>query len=177
MVGARLPGPATGKAFTIWRLGLWLVLLLAAFGCMQYMQHAQRVWLHFNGSAAVDVQNHAALRTMLAWDVAYFVVSFLIIVLCAGGILRQAWARMPLRWLLLLQAIWMLVSALLLWRQWHAWQQLQAASSVSAAALAQGEKGILLALAFKLVAVPLLLWLAWRLGHPSVRAQFLRRRW
>jgi hypothetical protein len=34
----------------------------------------------------------------------------------------------------------------------------------------------LLALAMKAVAVPVLLWLAWRLGRPDVRARFMRRR-
>jgi hypothetical protein len=30
-------------------------------------------------------------------------------------------------------------------------------------------------LALKAVAIPLLLWLAWQLGRPAVRAQFRRR--
>lgn len=165
-----------GRGFAFWRLGLWVVLLLATFGCMQYLRHAQRVWPHYSGISATDLQHHAALGTMLAWDVAYFVISFAIIVLCAGGILRQPWARTPLRAVLLLQAAWMFVSGIMLWRQWHAWQQLQSSSGATADMLAQGGKGIMLALAFKLLAIPLLLWLAWRLGRPAVRAQFARRR-
>lgn len=169
-------GANAGRGFAFWRLGLWVVLLLATFGCMQYLRHVQRVWPYYSGISATDIQHHAALGTMLAWDVAYFVISFAIIVLCAGGILRQPWARRPLRAVLGLQAAWMLVSGVMLWRQWLAWQQLQSSSGVSAEALAQADKGIMLALGFKLLAVPLLLWLAWRLGQPVVRAQFVRRR-
>ena len=36
-------------------------------------------------------------------------------------------------------------------------------------------RSIQLALAFKAIALPVVLWLAWRLGQPAVRAQFRSR--
>lgn len=166
---------AGSSRFAFWRLGLWLVLLLAAFGCLQYLGHARLLWpaLH---AMAMDAADRAALRTMLAWDVAYFVLSFVVIVLCAGGILRQAWARMPLRVCLAVLALWMLASAGWLLYQWHAWRQAQQAAGVAFDVLQQARRGVFMGVGLKLVAVPLLSWLAWRLGHPAVRAQFHHRR-
>ena len=168
-VGARAPG------FSLWRIGLWLVLLLAAFGCLQYLLHAQQVWVVLGGDPLIDPANRSALRGLLAWDVAYFVASFALIVGCAGGILRQAWARPALRVALSMLALWFMASAAMLYQQWHAWHQLQSAVDGAADVLQRDARQVRMALSFKLVAVPLLLWLVWRLGTPAVRAQFRRR--
>lgn len=171
---ARTGVPAAG--FSLWRIGLWLVLLLAAFGCLQYLWHAQQVWTLLGADPLIDPTRRSALHGLLAWDAAYFLASFALIVGCAGGILRQAWARPALRVALTLLALWFLVSAAMLYQQWQAWHQLQTAVDGSAALLQRDGRRVQMALAFKLVAAPLLLWLVWRLGRPTVRAQFLRRR-
>jgi hypothetical protein len=41
--------------------------------------------------------------------------------------------------------------------------------------IARAERTWQVGLALKAVAIPLLLWLAWQLGRPAVRAQFRRR--
>ena len=43
-------------------------------------------------------------------------------------------------------------------------------------AMAHMHRSFLIAVAIKFVGVPVLLWLAWWLGRPSVRAQFRSRR-
>src|SRR6185503_4029605 len=70
------------------------MLLLAAFGSVQYLGHAQLLWAH---RAGLSPDDGAALQRMLAWDIGYLLAAFALIVLCAGCILRQAWARAAAR--------------------------------------------------------------------------------
>lgn len=167
----------------LWRIVLWLILLLAAFGCLQYVHHAQQVWAHLQALAPGDAQGASALHGMLAWDLAYLLAAFALIVLCAGCILRQAWARAPLRVACGVLALWALVSGGMMLAQWPQFHR------ASAEALAQlGHDEILrnaviharrvyrITLGLKAVMVPVLLWLAWRLGTPAVRMQFRHRR-
>ena len=168
------------RGFAVWRVLLWLLLLLAAFGCVQYLSHAQWLW---GMRANVPPGQQGAWQRMLAWDVAYFVGAFALIVLCAGCILRQAWARVPLRVAAALLALWALVSGGLMLSQWL---QLERSSTDAIAHLASNDqlriailharRSFRIALALKLAAIPALLWLAWRLGMPAVRAEFHRRR-
>jgi len=139
-----------------WRVGLWIVLLLAAFGAVQYLRYG--AWLYLGGAFAV-------------------------IVLCAGGVLRQAWARQPLRLALLLVALWALASGGLMLAQWGQFDQARARALAQPqlaapllAMLEQIRRTWLLGLAFKALLLPLALWLAWRLGRPAVAAQFRARR-
>lgn len=165
----------TYPRFAWWRLGLWVILLLAAFGAMQYGVHGQRVWSVL-GSATLDAEGRAALHAMLAWDAAYFIAAAALVVFCAAGILRQGWVRPVLRVALGLLAAGLLVSGVLLYRHWLDWNG-QAHGMVDAAALvAQEARRVHLSLAFDAVGIVVLCWLVWRLGQPAVRAQFRRRR-
>lgn len=173
----RSPGAAVTAAasrFAFWRLGLWLVLLLAAFGAMQYGVHAYKVWSVL-AATVTDAEGRQALHTMLAWDTAYFVVAAAMVVLCAAGILRQGWARPALRASFLALSLWLAVNGVLLYRQWTAWLALQAGVAEAAALVQQQARQVHLALGFDVVAVVVLLGLAWRLGRPEVAAQFRRR--
>lgn len=177
-------GDARSPGFTVWRMALWLLLLLAAFGCLQYVHHAQQVWMLLHGLAPGDARI-ASLRGQLAWDAAYLLAAFALIVLCAGGILQQAWSLRPLQVAAVVLAAWSALSGLWLFQQWHAFVR-----SAGDMAAAQGPQATValqvlldpmrrsyhMGLALKAAAVPLLLWLAWRLGRPQVRAQFHRRR-
>jgi hypothetical protein len=163
------------REFAVWRLALWLILLLAAFGVLQYQQHMQRIWVYLHASPAPGPADASILHGLLAWDMAYLLAGCLLIVLCAACILRQAWARTSLRVVLVLLALWMIVSGVLLLRQWQMFEQLPAVPG-SAPLKQQAQRGIALALGFKLAAIAVLGWLAWRLGHPQVRAQFHTRR-
>ena len=142
--------------FATWAIAPWMLLLFAALGCVQYLQHA---------------------------EYAYLLAAMAVIVVSAGCILRQAWARPSMRTLALLLALWALVTGVLMLRQWGdfetARQQAMAQPQLGQVALwliARARRTWLVALALKAAAIPLLLWLAWVLGTPAARAQFRRRR-
>ena len=142
--------------FAVWAIVPWMLLLFAALGCVQYLQHA---------------------------EYAYLLAAMVVIVVSAGCILRQAWARPSMRVLAVLLALWAVVTGVLMLRQWgdfeHARQHAMAQPQLGQIALwmiARAQRVWLIALAVKAAAIPLLLWLAWVLGGPAARAQFRRRR-
>ena len=146
---------SSAHGFAPWMIGLWVVLLLAAIGCVQYLQHG---------------------------DYAYLLAGLVVIVVCVGGILRQAWARPVLRALAVLLALWSLVSGVLMLQhvgdfaraRQHALSQPQLAD-MALWLIARAQRTWQVGIALKALAVPLLLWLAWRLGRPGVRVQFRTR--
>lgn len=147
--------PASTRRFSAWAVGPWVLLLFAAMGFVQYLRHAEYV---------------------------YLVAALLVIVACAGCILRQAWARPTMQLLAVLLAVWALASGVLMLQQWgdfdtarqHALAQPQL-SDVALWMIARAERTWQVGLALKAAAIPLLLWLAWQLGRPAVRAQFRPR--
>ena len=153
-----LPAPAetTSRRFSAWLVSLWVLLLFAALGAVQYLQHG---------------------------EYPYLVAALLVIVVCAGCILRQAWARPALQVLAIVLAAWALLSGALMLRQWgdfaiarqHAMAQPQL-GEVALWMIARAQRTWQVALALKVLAIPLLLWLAWQLGLPDVRARFRHRR-
>lgn len=180
-VAMRAEPIAHGRAFAVWRVVVWLLLLLAALGCVQYFSHAELLWTQ----RQVLASNHeasAALHVMLAWDISYLLAACVLIVLCAGCILRQAWARPALRVAAALLALWMLASGGAMLVQWPAFEhastdalgQLHGDAALQQA-LVHARHTYLAALVLKAVAVPVLLWLSWSLGRAGVRAQFRRR--
>jgi hypothetical protein len=146
---------AAARRFSIWPIGVWMVLLFAAMGSVQYLQHA---------------------------EYAYLLAALLIIAVCAGCILRQSWARPIMQVLAVLLALWALVSGVLMLQQWgdfetarqHA-QALPQLGDVALWMIARAQRTWQVGLALKAIAMPLLLWLAWQLGRPAVRVQFKRR--
>lgn len=172
------------NGFALWRIVVWLILLLAAYGCLQYLLHAEQIWGVLGKLPAENTGDIAQLHKMLAWDVGYFVIAFALIVICAGVILRQAWARPALQAAAILLALgWGLAGGLMLLSQWREFSQgveltnAQAPlDEASTMALAHVRRSFLIALATKAVAMPVLLWLAWCLGRPQVRAGFRKLR-
>ncbi|MEO8809631.1 MAG: hypothetical protein ABI386_05250 [Rhodanobacter sp.] len=181
-VAVRAEPMARGRGFAAWRVLVWLLLLLAAFGCVQYVNHAQLLWTQWH-ALAPDAPANAVLRGMFAWDIAYLLAALVLIVLCAGCILRQAWSRQALRVVVVMLALWMLVSLAILLMQWPGFERASTEAMghldgdvALQQALRHARDTYLLALVLKALAVPVLLWLSWRLGMPSVRAQFRPRR-
>ena len=174
--------PVQPRGLTIWRVLVWMLLLFAALGCLQYVRHAQLVWGQLQALAPAQPDAVTALRGMLAWDIGYLLAAFALIVICAGCILRQAWARPVMRVACCLLALWALVSGGLLLAQWSSFDhasteaiaQLQSDAALQQALL-HARRSYVIALVLKAVAVPVLLWLAWQLGMPAVRAQFRSR--
>jgi hypothetical protein len=146
---------AVTPRFGAWRVGAWIVLLLAAMGGVLYLRQG---------------------------DYPYLVGAFVVIVTCAGCILRQPWARQGLRVVALLLVLWALASGGLMLAQWGQFAQARADALAQPQAqilllmIEQARRSYLLGLVLKTLLVPLLLWLAWQLGRPAVRAQFLLRR-
>lgn len=171
-----VPVPDPRRRFAVWRLALWLVLLLAAFGALQYVQHARMIYDQLPMMAAAHQASRSALQTMLVWDLTYLVAATVLVVLCAAAILRQAWSRVPLRVALTLLAFWMLASGVMMLRQWHAIPPLPSnVPDVIALRLAQMRRAVELSLVFKALTVLLSGWLVWQLGKVSVQAQFRAR--
>jgi len=146
----------SARRFSVWTIGVWILLLFTAMGSVQYLQHA---------------------------EYAYLAAALLVIVVCAGCILRQAWARPAMQVLAVLLALWALLTGVLMLRQWddfetarqHALAQPQL-GEVALWMIARAQRTWQVGLALKAVAIPLLLWLAWQLGRPTVRVQFKRWR-
>ena len=164
--------PRRSSGFAWWRMLTWLLLLLAAFGGVQYIHHAQQIWGALHNVPADDATSAGALHGMLNWDLVYLGAALVVIVACAGCILRQAWARSVLRVIALILCVWVAYRGVLLWHQWNVLGQL---SGANVAALTDLKRVLLISLALHAVAVPVLLWLAWQLGQPAVRLQFRPR--
>lgn len=169
----------------LWRVLVWMLLLVSAFGSLQYVKHMQNVWGQLRDNASLQPAELDALHGMLGWDAGYLLVVFVLIVICAGCIMRQAWARPCMRVAAVLLAVWLLITGYLQLRD------LQALGANSAAILAQAQqqgaagaaqmlahlqRGYQLALLFKTVGLITLFWLIGKLGKPTVRAQFRTRR-
>lgn len=159
----------------VYRILTWCLLLLAVFGVLQYSVHAWQVWAHMSG---VDAHSRGALRVMLGWDAAYLLGACLTLSVSAGVLLRREWARRAMRVLALLLALWAGWTA---WR-WsgadHALAQLLARpdlDTLSRAAITHQRRALRIAMLLKVLAVPVLAWLAWHLGRPGVRAHFRGR--
>jgi uncharacterized membrane protein len=163
--------------FAWWRMLVWVLLLLAAGGGMENLAHAQQVWGVLKSLPAGDASAAAALHAMLAWDVGFLAGWFVLIVVCAGCILRQSWARPVLR---LVALVLCLLAAFTAWQQWNMLNGLDTAASATGAAgaaqLLDLRHVVLAGLGLRLIAAPVLLWLAWQLGQPAVRLQFKARR-
>lgn len=147
---------ASTRRFSLWAVGPWVALLLAALGGVQYLRHA---------------------------EYAYLAAALVVIAVCAGCILRQSWARPAMQVLAVLLAAWALVTGVLMLQQsgdfetarQHAMAQPQL-GQIALWMIDRAQRTWQVALVLKAIAIPLLLWLAWQLGRPAVRAQFRRRR-
>jgi hypothetical protein len=177
---SRAEPAAAARGFAFWCVAVWLLLLLAAFGCVQYISHAQLLWTQ---RANLSPAGGVAMQHLLAWDAGYFVAAFAIIVLCAGCILRQAWARAPMRVACGLLALWALVGGGLMLAQWPQFDRASADAlaqlgndEVMRNAVLHARRVYRITLVLKAVAVPCLLWLAWKLGTSAVGMQFRHRR-
>ncbi|MDG2540024.1 hypothetical protein P5Y53_20275 [Dyella jiangningensis] len=176
----KMRGAGHADGFALWRIVAWLMLLLAAYGCLQYAVHGEQVWGVLKQLPPGNDSDAFQLRKILAWDVGYFVIAFGIVVICAGAILRQAWARPALQVASILLALgWGVAGGLMLLSQWREFSQGVAMTNAQAPldpaslqALDHVRRSFVIAMAAKAAAVPVLLWLAWWLARPSVKAGF-----
>jgi hypothetical protein len=177
-----MAGVAAAHGVALWRILLWVILLLAAFGCVQYLRHADQVWTQLQALLPGDTDTAAAMQRILAWDIGYLLAALAWAVLCVGGILRHAWARTPLRVAAVLLAVWAVFTGVLMALQWHDFAH---SSSIALAQpqadpalrelLAHANRRYAMALSFKVLSIVALLWLVWKLGRAEVKAQFRAR--
>ena len=143
------------RRFSMWSLALWILMLLLAYGGLQYLQHG---------------------------EFPYLAASFVAIIICVGAIMRHEWARSAMRVVLLLFALYALVSGVMMLMEWGNFEKARQAAlanpqfAADVTMMVERAKRIFqIALALKAIGIPCLLWLAWVLGQPAVRAQFHRR--
>jgi hypothetical protein len=146
---------ASPRRFAMWSLALWVLLLLLAYGGLQYLQHG---------------------------DFPYLAASFVAIVICVGAIMRHEWARSAMRVVALLIALYALASGVVMLMHWGDFESLRQAALANPQLaddllmiLERSRRVAQIALALKAISIPCLLWLARVLGKPAVRAQFHRR--
>ena len=163
----------------LWRIVTWLLLLLSIFGILQYSVHAWHVAAALN---AAQNKDHAGLAGMLAWDIVYLVVACITVLAAAAVLFRRAWARPVLRVVAGVLALWMLITAIQMLAQWSSLNAQSATlmaqpdlNDAGRAMLQHVQRRYLVAMILKAISVPVLAWLAWRLGTPAVRAQFPAR--
>lgn len=162
---------------SIWRVVTWLLLLLTVFGIFQYSAQVWHVGAALHHADRAEAQD--ALTRMMVWNVAYLAGACITLVATAGVLFRRSWARPALRVVAALLALWLLVTAIMMGAHLasfnHHSSMLLAQSDLGEAGramLARVRRAYLVGIVLKAVAVPILVWLAWRLGVPSVRAQF-----
>lgn len=147
-------GRASGRGLRGWSIGCWIVLLLAAFGGVQYLRQG---------------------------DVLYLIGALVVIAVCAGCILRRSWARPAMQGVAVLLALWALATGVLMLVQWGQFSQARAHALAQPQAdlllllIDQAQRAYLLGLVLKALLLPLLIWLAWMLGRPAVRTEFIAR--
>jgi hypothetical protein len=161
--------------FAWWRMLVWLLLLLAAYSGIQYIHLIQQTWAAIQASPAVDSQQAAAMQEAFAWYIGYLVACFVVLVPCAGCILRQTWARPLLQVVALILCGWSVYRGVSSWQQWHALNEAGAALPGNTQLL-DLQRILLIVQVLWAISVPVLLWLAWQLGQPAVRLQFRARR-
>ncbi|HEX7342095.1 MAG TPA: hypothetical protein VF269_07440 [Rhodanobacteraceae bacterium] len=178
-----MPVPSATTASSRFRLQAWRVVtcllwLLAAFGILQYSVHVWQV-AHALRSPGTGHDAHAALLRMVMWGSAYLACACVTLAVATGALLTRGWARVALRVVAVLLALWFLVTAIQygarLMAFIHDSQMLLAQPHMADAArllAARVRRSYEVTIALKAVAVPVLVWLAWRLGVPSVRGQF-----
>ena len=147
---------AGARKFAAWSAAIWLLLLLAAYGGVQYLRFGFYDYL----AGALGV-----------------------IVVCAGCVLRQEWARLAMRAVAVLLACWAVYSGVLMWQGREQFDLARQAAldhpqlgDVALMMVERARRTWQVVIGIKAIGVPLLLWLALSMGRASVAAQFHTRR-
>jgi hypothetical protein len=168
--------PVRGRPFALWRIVVWLVMLLAAVGFV------------INGYAAVVFGRAAAAMSeadigaanmnpwvAMAWSVGYAVAAFATMAIALATLRWRERARQAMRVVALVLAAWAVWTAWIAFGQWQQLGVVLGQAGLPPDLLAEGVKHrniLLLGLALKAVSVPVLAGLSWVLGTIKVRQQF-----
>jgi len=156
-----------------WRIAAWLIVLVAGVGAFFYARDAIGISLALR-DGATGVGTPAA-QAQLGWDIAYFIAAAALAVLAALVLRGKRRAVLPLRLVCLLVAIWAATGVFSMWR---ALAQVREGLAVALATpdasgdLASAVGPILtymyLSLGLRILVIPVLGWVAWRLGRADV---------
>jgi uncharacterized membrane protein YidH (DUF202 family) len=170
-------GAGQPRPFAPWRIVVWLVMLLAAFGFVIHAFVGVRV------AFAIGALSDEALAAgpppwpVMLWSVGYALAAFAVMVLALGTLRWRTWARAPMRVAAAILAVWFIWTAVV---EFQHWQQIGAdlmragLPADYVAAQAKQRTILQIGIILKAVSVPLLAWLSWVLGTVKVRQQFAR---
>jgi glucose dehydrogenase len=166
-----------------WRIAAWLIVLVAGVGAFFYARDAIGIALALrDGTTGIGTP---AAQAQLGWDVAYFIASAALAALAALVLRGKRRAVLPLRLVCLLVAIWAATGVFSMWR---ALAQVReglavalASPDASAVALASPDASgdlanavgpiltyMYMSLGVRILVIPVLGWVAWRLGKADV---------
>lgn len=167
----------TERSFFTLRMVLWLVLLLSAWGILQYCTHA---WAVLKLQHVQPVAS-GTLWWLLGWDALYLLVAGLIVATAAGCLMWRPWARPLLRAVAFALAVYSLAGAVVLFAQWRGSDPAGMAMIaqhmdpvLARAEAARHRRILLMGAALKALAAPLLAWLGRKLGQAEVVERFSR---
>lgn len=156
-----------------WRIAAWLIVLVAGVGAFFYARDAIGIWLALrDGTTGIGTP---AAQAQLGWDIAYFIASALLAALAVLVLRGKRRAVLPLRLVCLLVAIWAATGVFSMWRAVAQVREGLAAAMASPDAsndLANAVGPILtfmyLSLGIRILIIPVLGWVAWRLVKADV---------
>jgi hypothetical protein len=157
----------------IWRVAVWLVLLLAVIGVFLYGREALTI-VQAVRAGGMPPEAVVKAQSQLYWDIAYLAACLVLAWLAAMTLQGRAWARQALRFACALVAVWAAVTA---WGMWTALRDIkQALSGVLADATVPLTTRdavqsmfdyIYLSIGLRVAAIPVMGWVCWRLGQRS----------
>jgi hypothetical protein len=154
-----------------WRIAAWLIVLVAGVGAFFYARDAIGIALALrDGTTGIGTP---AAQAQLGWDVAYFIAAAALAALAALVLRGKRRAVLPL--VCLLVAIWAATGVFSMWRalaQVREGLAVALASPDASADLANAVGPILtymyMSLGVRILVIPVLGWVAWRLGKADV---------
>jgi|GEM_PF-6679849 hypothetical protein len=156
-----------------WRIAAWLIVLVAGVGAFFYARDAIGVWLAWHDVATVV--DAPAAQARLTWDIAYFIAAVALAALAALVLAGKRRAVLPLRLVCVLVAIWAATGVFSIWgtvTQVREGLALALASPDASGDLANAVGPILthmyVLLGLRILVIPVLGWVAWRLGNADV---------
>ena len=169
-------GARGAQPFALWRIVVWLVMLLAAVG---FVINAYGAVIAGGAIGSLSPEAIAAggpdPRILMAWSLGYTVGAFAVMVLALGTLRWREWGRRAMRVVAGVLAVWALYTA---WMAFHQWQEIGVVlgqPGLPPELLIQATKArsiLFVGIVLKAVSVPVLAWLAWVLGSVTVRQQF-----
>jgi hypothetical protein len=169
-------GARRARPFALWRIVVWLVMLLAAVG---FVINANGAIIAAGAIGTFSAESAAAgspdPRIFMAWALVTTFGAFAVMVLALGTLRWREWGRSSMRVAAGVLVVWAIVTAVFAFRQWQAIGLELGQADLQPTLMLRDMKMrsiLVVGIVLKAVSVPVLAWLAWVLGSVSVRQQF-----